>query len=69
MNKEKAVKPYEDIVSSYETIAREAGYYLCGLAVQDAYFWENSERVSMYNYSTQEEAWKACCVDNGLIGE
>jgi hypothetical protein len=63
------IKSYESIVSSYETLAREAGYYVDEWSNSGMWRWYKTFMFvrSAILYNTPEEAWKACCVENGLV--
>lgn len=57
-------------LKSYEAVARGCGYDVdCALCTTDYWYWYNDdlERICKGYYNTQEEAWKACCVENGLV--
>lgn len=56
--------------TTYESIARENGFVVDG-AEECGWYWHqetNKQVVQCYGwYNTPEGAWKACCVENGLI--
>jgi hypothetical protein len=66
-----AVKSYEATVSSYETIAREAGFDIMYQRTPTnirKWLWISADRKQCDGlFETQEDAWKACCVENGLV--
>lgn len=51
---------------SYEAIARDAEYGILQYA-NGLFFWVCYDDTSDNTYSSAEEAWKACCEENGLI--
>jgi hypothetical protein len=55
-----------DSIKSYESIAREAGFGVIQHGF-NAFYWAGNEREQSVYEETQEEAWKACCVDNKLV--
>jgi hypothetical protein len=64
---------------SYKAIARMAGYrveYTNGYFdrydyIPGCFKWVDDGTVidSYDKYTTEEEAYKACCIDNGLVGD
>lgn len=54
----------------YEKIARKKTYYLEYSVFTGKCYWVNAwtgDRADNY-YNTEQEAWKACCYENNLVG-